>query len=675
MLTSIGKYEILEEIGHGGMATVYRARDRSLQRLVALKVMHPHLQGAKEARARFAREALTVARLRHPGLLEIFDYSGEDSDIGYIATELLEGPTLKTFLEAQRQVPAEIACCIALQVAEALAVAHQAGVIHRDVKPENVMFHRGRLKLTDFGIAQLADVQGMTATGQVLGSPGHMAPEQIEGKACSPSTDVFALGTVLYQLVVGEAPFAGRNPHQTLKQVIEGRFRDPLQACPTMGSTLRDIIVRCLASDPQERYGVVDDLAKDLQAFLEEGGVEQPAECLSDYSADPPTFAAAFQAKVLERQTELGLAAQKRGRYPQALVHFNRVLAMDPGNARVLAAVQQLGRRERLQRAVGVALATLGVAGLLMLGARAWSSDGEGTSGVELPQLVVSVRQPKVQSAQGPTGDTGVKLAGPPAPAGLSEVSTSEGGGQESPSVQSRPSQPERRAAEPDNGKQALTAGRVRPVHEPSTSTATSTGLVRRPLDEDRALTTDDAASEGLSPPAAAVVRGGPSEQGDLEGDGGGGQRQVIFKPRPANVSIAVDDQPPRPFGPSFHQVALTPGEHHFRFIGAHECCVDASFTFNVEPGKGPVVLARTLRFRSAGLYVVTNVPANVEVDSGEVRGRARSVMYVPHQAALDQSHVIRVTAPGYVAEQRHVDLRAGKLRTIEVDLRPKVAP
>src|SRR5690349_324093 len=165
------------------MATVYRALDRRLERCVAVKVMHPHLRGTGEARARFAREARAVARLKHPAILEIYDYSGSDSDDAYIATELLTGPTLKAFVESVTEVPGEIAACIGVELAAALAAAHAEGIIHRDVKPENVLLHQGRdIKLTDFGIADMLDpsMSHMTATGQLLGSPAHMAPEQVE---------------------------------------------------------------------------------------------------------------------------------------------------------------------------------------------------------------------------------------------------------------------------------------------------------------------------------------------------------------------------------------------------------------------------------------------------------------------------------------------------------------
>lgn len=172
MLRKVEKYEIEEEIGHGGMATVYRAQDTVLDRAVALKILHPHLRSAEEARRRFQREARSVARLRHPRVLEIYDFSGEGSTEAFIAAELLTGPTLKQWRESHQEVPAEIAACFVIEIARALEAAHEAKIVHRDVKPENVLLHEDReLKLTDFGIADMVDSQSMTATGQILGSP------------------------------------------------------------------------------------------------------------------------------------------------------------------------------------------------------------------------------------------------------------------------------------------------------------------------------------------------------------------------------------------------------------------------------------------------------------------------------------------------------------------------
>jgi len=247
MLRRLGKYELLDEIGHGGMATVYRARDAKLDRLVAIKVLHPHLQKAPEARVRFTREAQSVAKLEHPHIVQVYDYSGEDSDESFIAAELLTGPTLKRFAEDHPEIPPEIAACMGLQIARALGAAHARGIVHRDVKPENVMLHERRLvKLTDFGIAQMVDSQSFTATGQILGSPGHMAPEQIEGGDVDARTDLFSLGTVLYFLAVGRLPFTGRNPHQVLKRIVDGEVADPLRIRPALGAPLRAIILKAL---------------------------------------------------------------------------------------------------------------------------------------------------------------------------------------------------------------------------------------------------------------------------------------------------------------------------------------------------------------------------------------------------------------------------------------------
>ncbi|MEI8257899.1 MAG: serine/threonine-protein kinase, partial [Deltaproteobacteria bacterium] len=166
----IGKYEVLGELGHGGMAVVYRARDTQLLRDVAVKVLHPHLSSDPESRQRFLREAQAAARLRHPNIVEVFDFSVESDRESFMVSELLEGPTLRRFAELHPGMPAEIAAAVGIVLCSALTCAHGQGVIHRDVKPDNILLQTGGLlKLTDFGIAHVADGNGMTVTGQVLG--------------------------------------------------------------------------------------------------------------------------------------------------------------------------------------------------------------------------------------------------------------------------------------------------------------------------------------------------------------------------------------------------------------------------------------------------------------------------------------------------------------------------
>jgi eukaryotic-like serine/threonine-protein kinase len=356
VLRTVEKYEILSEIGHGGMASVYRARDTRLDRLVALKVLHPHLRGSEEARVRFTREAKSVAKLRHPNVLEIYDYSGEGSEESYIAAELLTGPTLKDYVANERDIPAEIVACFGVQIARALGAAHAKGIVHRDVKPENVLLHERRIvKLTDFGIAHMVEMQGYTATGQILGSPGHMAPEQVESGDCDERTDVFALGTVLYFLATGRLPFSGKNPQQILRRVVECEYPDPLRIRASIGGALRGIIVRAMAKAPADRHAGVAELEAALLAFLEASGVRDPDLCLVEYLADPEAKAVALIAEIVPRLVVLGTSAAERGDVPAALDSWNRVLALDEGNEEVMRRIKALGRAQGKRRALGIA--------------------------------------------------------------------------------------------------------------------------------------------------------------------------------------------------------------------------------------------------------------------------------------------------------------------------------
>jgi serine/threonine-protein kinase len=587
MLKQVEKYEVVGEIGRGGMATVYRALDTRLHRMVALKLMHPHLQGAKEARQRFAREALTIARLKHPSILEIYDYSGEESETSFIATELLTGPTLKQFAETHREIPAEIAACIAIQISRALAAAHAEGIVHRDAKPENVMLHEDRcVKLTDFGIAQLVDVQGMTTTGQVLGSPAHMAPEQIEGKECDPRSDLFSLGTVLYMLATSELPFTGTNPHQVLKRIMEGRYKDPLQARPAMGGQLAAIIRRLLQIEPADRYQSATEVEQDLIRFVAEQQIDSPDETLAEYLRAPEPFSASFKLRSVDRLIDLGEAAQRAGKVPLACDYYNRVLALDDGNPRVLAALQRLGRRSRLRRV-----------GFVAVGAAAGIAAAAGAYWV-LPL-------PALTSARAARSTPTVHA--PPTPA-----------------VAPRPTEPANEVPDTRNaaGPRAANA-----------STAGPTG------------------SDPVSGTAKAT-------------------RTVTFNPYPANVAISVDGQPLRAYGPSFRDVELEPGMHRFRFVGAHDCCVDADFSVRVPQGSTPFPIAPRLKFRPAGLYVVTDTPANVLIDGGKISGRSRSVIQVPHLADLVEVHRIQVSAEGRRDHFQEVRLQAGQVVTVQVAMK-----
>jgi serine/threonine-protein kinase len=213
VIRRVDRYELLEQVGTGGMAVVYRGRDTSLDREVAVKLLHPHLAARAESRARFSREARAVARLHHPNIVEIYDYADEAAVESFLMTEFVAGRTLRAFVEKERLEIPEIGALFARALANALVHAHSASVIHRDLKPENVLVleddRRRALKLVDFGIARIVTAEErMTITGALVGSPNHMAPEIIEGREADARSDIFSLGTILYWLATGQMPFA-----------------------------------------------------------------------------------------------------------------------------------------------------------------------------------------------------------------------------------------------------------------------------------------------------------------------------------------------------------------------------------------------------------------------------------------------------------------------------------
>ena len=361
------RYTLIEEVGQGGMAVVYRAQDETLKREVAIKILHQHLAGEPDSKARLEREAQAVAKLRHENILEIFDYSGLTSASSYIVTEFIDGQTLKQYLNGRPLGFSEVAALICVEVCQALAHAHSLGVIHRDVKPENVMIRKdGLIKLMDFGIAQVLDFQRMTVTGQLLGSPAYMAPEIIEGKQLDFRTDVFSVGIMLYLLATGELPFSGRNPHEVLRRIAEGKFPDPRTVGRGVDQVLARIITRALAHKPDDRYPDVTPMCDDLTAYLTEAGLTDVRAELRAYFAAPAVYELALPKRLAAALTESARIQLAAGRRAKAMELWNRVLAFDPDNETVNAALRRLQGRRRLHQAVmAAALAAAATGGVL----------------------------------------------------------------------------------------------------------------------------------------------------------------------------------------------------------------------------------------------------------------------------------------------------------------------
>ena len=273
------RYELQEVVGTGGMSSVYRAVDTLLERNVALKILHPHYGEDAEYVERFRREARSVAQLSHPNIVTVID-RGEADGHQYIVFEYVDGESLKQLVDRTGPLPARRAVELGLQVAEALAFAHNAGLVHRDVKPQNVLVTEdGEAKVTDFGIARSLDVEhGVTQTGTVMGTSNYLSPEQASGKAVTPATDVYSLGVVLYELLTAEVPFPGDNFVAVAMKHLNDPPPDILQQRPDVPLRLASALDRALEKDPARRFPSMDEFAAELRQSMQELGTFDAAQ-------------------------------------------------------------------------------------------------------------------------------------------------------------------------------------------------------------------------------------------------------------------------------------------------------------------------------------------------------------------------------------------------------------
>ena len=277
------RYRILELIGEGGMALVYKAECTLLQRTVAVKVLRPQYSSDKEFVTRFRREAQAAASLSHPNVVNIYDV-GEDEGVHYIVMELIERDNLKSLIRREAPLPVNQALRIALQICEALRHAHDHNIIHRDIKPHNILLTAdGRVKVTDFGIARAISAGGFTQTGVVMGSVQYFSPEQAKGLPVGPQSDLYALGCVLYEMLAGEVPFTGESPIAIALKHIQEKSVPVEKLRPGLPPGVVRIVEKALAKDLGERYPSAWSMIIDLKAAL---GIEPPVE---EKSEDFPT--------------------------------------------------------------------------------------------------------------------------------------------------------------------------------------------------------------------------------------------------------------------------------------------------------------------------------------------------------------------------------------------------
>ena len=410
---NIERYEVKELLGQGGMSVVYRAFDRQLKRDVALKVLHDFLASREDARTRFQREAIAVAQLRHRGIVEIYDYSGENSSEAYIVTELIEGPTLREYIDELGQLKhPELAVILTIVLTEALHHAHENGVIHRDLKPENIMVTKaGDLKLLDFGIAQISGGPRLTATGTLLGSPAHMAPEIIDGERSDERGDIFSVGTILYWLATGRLPFEAANPSALFKRILDGEFEDPQMLEPKIGTSLSRTIKKALAPNRDERFANTSELLTALYQELELLGLELPEVASREFINHPISYSDMLTEDLIKRFTELGQDAVEKKELAKAMDYFNRVLAIDPNNPDIHREVQKLTRKREFSRHGKRALVATFVASTAIAGGLGLAQLVEQEPPPSTPQIAVAKVNPKNEPVKSSPSRTSTEAA------------------------------------------------------------------------------------------------------------------------------------------------------------------------------------------------------------------------------------------------------------------------
>jgi hypothetical protein len=536
---TLGRYRITAELGRGGMATVYRATDPQLGREVAIKVMHGAFAGRGDIERRFRREAQAVAAIRHQAIVSIYDFAPPaGGEPGYIVTEIVEGPTLRELMERHggRLWP-ELAALLAARVAGALGAAHAHGIVHRDVKPDNVMIDvqpgAVRVLLTDFGVAHMADADTMTATGAILGSPTYMSPEQARGAEIGPPSDVFSLGVTLYHLVTGRPPFAGRDAMTAMAAILRGELLRPSQIDAHVGPALEGVILRCLKKLPAERYPDAGALAAALAEVSGRAGLGDSADELRRYFDDADGWMAALGPRVAAEAFEQARRCARRGELGRALGEINRVLAYQPAHAGAQSLLARITARRRLGKLAAAGLIVAVIAGV-GYGAGQRLRAPRPTAARSAPIASVPAPAPAMTA---PSPSPAPPPTAPPAPTIQPPARA------DAPPAMPRPSAKRARAssaaAAPPTGSPA-----------PAASTAGATTTAALPSD-DATRSTDEAAvkSEKLAATTTAAARAGAAVA----------PAGLILRASQGFCSPSMDDHPPS-LHPSYDEVP--PGSH-----------------------------------------------------------------------------------------------------------------
>ncbi|NPC50926.1 serine/threonine protein kinase [Corallococcus sp. AB032C] len=687
-----GRYQLEQELGRGGMATVFLALDLRLSRRVAVKVLHPGLDA--RFTERFRQEAEVVASLQHPNVLAVHDF-GQDAVRGpFLVCEWVQGENLRELARRLAPLPPEAVALLGWELARALVAAHARGVVHRDVKPENVLVARGGpLKLADFGIAALADQARLTSTGAVIGSLPYMAPERMDTGAWSPASDVYAVGVVLFELCTGSTPHAGEGSARLAVSVMTRDAPPLVEAAPGTPAPLSALVARCLARDARDRPGEGGALAHALEAVLRPW-VGAPAEASRAFFQAPESCVARWREDRFQRLLGEGRALLAAGQGARAARCLNAALALRPGAPEVLALLRSRPMRKGLARSAWEALprswaehkraflAALVLAAVSGgLGPWTWRAGGARSPAVATGQA----------SAPATDSDATVQTAVPVAPAAGSPA-TSEDLAALAPGDDSTATNAVSAAlASGDDATATMAASASAPPGAglPATSEASAPSVAvarldsaqrpSRPLPQAAAGTPVRGArpeAPGRSPRAAPAPLARPAQdslQRPVSPEPPGDELPVRVPEARDFATLTVATRPwaevfvdgqSRGYTPRLRELRLSPGTHRLRF--ANPLCEPVEEVLEVAAG-ATVSREVSLRVRDAEVTLVAPAASRVFVDGVEV-GEAplRDPLKLSHGA-----HLLSVRDPGGHVLRQSLDAVAGTHTTVVLGAAP----
>ncbi|MBN1306792.1 MAG: protein kinase, partial [Chitinispirillaceae bacterium] len=360
------RYKIRKKIGAGGMASVFLASDAVLNREVALKMVHPHLLHHPETMKRFSNEARAIASLSHENIIKIFDF-GEARSRSFIVMEYINGITLEALIAREGTIPNLVATELALQSLSGLVCAHEKGIYHRDIKPANILIDdKGRLHITDFGIAHLVNAESVTLTGSFLGSPHYISPEQVSNKPVRGNTDVFSLGVVLYQCLTGGVPFNADTPHGVINEILNVDPPSPGVRNSQVLFWLSDIVESCLIKDASKRPG-----SRELYCRLENAcrteAIRTGKNRVSAFVSNPAVAREAEDAEIFTLYREKALAALRQRHIAAALRAFEQASRFGALAASDRKVIDRAARQSFFRRGLLIGVGFVFGAGLIIL--------------------------------------------------------------------------------------------------------------------------------------------------------------------------------------------------------------------------------------------------------------------------------------------------------------------